>query len=277
MKITILCNNSVKTFCGCIAEHGFSAYVEANGGNYLFDTGRGFGIVENAIILDKDLRNIKAIILSHGHSDHCGGLEKVLKYRKAPTPIYTHTAAFSIRYAALDGKTPFVGIPFRREYLEALGAEFKIITEFTQIAENLFITGEIKRKNSFELPERNLLVRSDTGKELETDPVLDDYSLIIDTPRGVVLLLGCAHSGIVNIMSLAAEKLKTDRIYAVIGGTHLAEADSQRVEKTIEALEEFQVQKIGTCHCTGPEKEAVLKEKFGDRFFFAQAGSEITI
>ncbi|MHC9538109.1 MAG: MBL fold metallo-hydrolase [Vulcanimicrobiota bacterium] len=277
MKITILCNNSVKMFCGCIAEHGFSAFVEVDGVNYLFDTGRGFGIVENSLMLNRDLHSIKAIILSHGHSDHCGGLEKVLKYRNTPTPVYAHPAVFSIRYAALGKKIPFVGIPFRREYLESLGAEFKTITDFTAIADNIFITGEVKRKNSFELPEKNLLVRAETEGGFETDPVLDDYSLIISTPRGLVLLLGCAHAGLVNIMSLAVERFKTDRIYAVIGGTHLVDANSDRVEKTIEALEEYKVQKIGTCHCTGPEKEAILKEKFRDRFFFAQTGSEITI
>ena len=146
MKITILCNNSVKTFCRCIAEHGFSAYIETDYGNFLFDTGRGIGIIENAIILNKDLRNIKALILSHGHYDHCGGMEKVLQYINRPLPVYAHQSAFSIRYLLKGEKKLFAGIPFRREYLESLGAEFKMITDFTQIAEGLILQVKLKEK-----------------------------------------------------------------------------------------------------------------------------------
>jgi 7,8-dihydropterin-6-yl-methyl-4-(beta-D-ribofuranosyl)aminobenzene 5'-phosphate synthase len=277
MKITILCNNSVKTFCSCIAEHGFSAYIETDSGNFLFDTGKGIGIIENAMILNKDLHNIKALILSHGHHDHCGGLEKVFKYINKPLPVYTHPSVFSIRYSLKGEKKSFAGIPFRREYLECLGAEFRMITDFTQIAGGLYITGEVERKNSFELPEKNLLVKSEITGEIEVDPFLDDYSLAINTQKGIILLLGCAHAGLDNIMSHVAEKLYLERFYAVIGGTHLADADSNRTEKTIEALNKYHLQKVGTCHCTGPEKEAILKTALGDRFFFAQAGCEIII
>ena len=109
-------------------------------------------------------------------------------------------------------------------------------TEFTQIDEGLYITGEVKRKNSFEMPEKNLLAMSETTGELETDPLLDDYSLAINTHEGIVLLLGCAHAGLDNIMSHVTEKLNIDRIYAVTGGTHLADAGTMRIEKTIENL-----------------------------------------
>lgn len=277
MKITILCNNSVKTFSECIAEHGFAAYLETDDGNYLFDTGVGYGIVKNAGLLNKDLHNVKALILSHGHLDHCGGLEKVLRHRNSTIPIYAHPNVFLVRYADSDGKKIFDGIPFRQEFLESLGADFKFITDFTQIAKDLYITGEVKRRNSFELPEKDLLVKSANSGEFEVDPILDDYSLAINTSKGIVLLLGCAHSGLENIMSHLSEKLNIRKIYAIIGGTHLVEADDIRIKKTIEALEKFQVQKIGTCHCTGPEKEATLKTEFGDRFFFAQVGCEFII
>lgn len=277
MKITILCNNSVKTFYPCIGEHGFSAFIETDYGNFLFDTGKGIGIIENAITLNKDLHTIKALILSHGHHDHCGGMEKLFKYIKRPLPVYAHPSVFSIRYSLKGEKKSFAGIPFRREYLESLGAEFRMITDFTQIDEGLYVTGEVKRKNAFELPEKNLFAISETTGELETDPFLDDYSLAINTDKGIILLLGCAHTGLVNIMDHISEKLHVDRIYAVTGGTHLADADTMRIEKTIEALNKYRVQEIGACHCTGPEKEAILKTSLGNRFFFAHAGCEIII
>ncbi len=276
MKITILCNNSVKTFSRCIAEHGFSAYLETDDGNYLFDTGAGYGVVENAIMLNKDLHNIKAIILSHGHSDHCGGLEKVLRYRNAYTPIYSHPGIFSVRYVQDDHKKIFAGIPARKEFLESLGADFKFSKDFKQISKDIYLTGEVERKSSFELLEKDLLSVSSTDR-LEIDPISDDNSLAINSVNGFILLLGCAHTGLVNIMNHISEKLCINSFYAVLGGTHMVQADENRVSKTIEALKEFRVEKIGTCHCTGPEKEARLKAEFGDKFFFAQVGTEFIV
>lgn len=276
MRITILCNNSVKVFSEYVAEHGFSAYIETDDGNYLFDTGAGHGIIENAIMLNKDLNDIKAIILSHGHSDHCGGLEKVLRYRNAYTAIHAHPGIFSVRYAQDDQKKLFAGIPTRKELLESLGADFKFSKGFKQISKDIYLTGEVERKNSFELLEKDLLSVSDTDGSLGIDPILDDNSLAINSANGIILLLGCAHTGLVNIMNHVSEKLNADRFYAVIGGTHMVEANDNRISKTIEALKKFKVEKIGTCHCTGPEIEAVLKTEFGSKFFFAQVGTEFT-
>ena len=274
MKVTILCNNSVKTFSRCIAEHGFSAYIETDEGNYLFDTGAGYGVIENAIMLDKDLRNINGMILSHGHSDHCGGLEKVLRYRKAYTPIYAHPGIFAVRYVQDDQKKLFAGIPTRKELLESLGADFKFSKGFRQISKDIYLTGEVERKNSFELFEKDLLSVSDIDSSLEIDPILDDNSLAINSANGIILLLGCAHTGLVNIMNHVTEHLGVKSLYAILGGTHMAQSDDNRVSNTIEAIKKFNVQKIGTCHCTGSEKEALLKAVFRERFFFAQVGTE---
>ena len=276
MKITILCNNSVKTFSKCIGEHGFSAYIEIGKDSFLFDAGQGVGVIENSIILKKDLRSIKSLILSHGHGDHCGGLEKVLRYRGAVTHVFAHPDIFTEKYSSLNKKLSFAGIPYRREYLEALGAKFKFIRNFSKISNNVYVSGEIRRANSFELPEKNLLVKNDKNK-YEIDPLLDDNSMVIKTKKGLVLLVGCAHAGLVNIMDYISSKMNTNSFYAVIGGTHLKEANEERVSKTVETLKRYNVSKIATCHCTGLEKESILKEKFGKKFFFAETGTELNI
>lgn len=276
MKITILCNNSVKTFSACTGEHGFSAYIEVEKDNFLFDTGGGVSIIENSIILKKNLNNIKSLILSHGHRDHCGGLEKVLKHRDTITPIFAHPEIFTEKYSLLNDKLYFAGIPYRREYLEALGAKFKFTRKFTEISDNVYMSGEIKRINSFEIPEKNLLVKN-SKNEYKTDSLTDDNSVIIKTKKGLVLLLGCAHAGLVNIMDYVSSKMNINSFYAVIGGTHLKEAKKDRISKTIKALKRYKVSKIITCHCTGLEQESILKEEFGRKFFFAEAGTEFYI
>jgi 7,8-dihydropterin-6-yl-methyl-4-(beta-D-ribofuranosyl)aminobenzene 5'-phosphate synthase len=276
MKITILCNNSVKTFSKCIGEHGFSTHIEIGKDSFLFDTGSGIGIIENSIILKKDIRSIKYLILSHGHRDHCGGLEKVLQYKGTATPVLAHSEIFTEKYSSLNKKLFFAGIPYRREYLETLGAKFRFIRDFSEISNNVYMSGEIRRANSFELPEKALLIKNNKN-EYETDPLLDDNSMVIKTKKGLVLILGCAHAGLVNIMDYVSSKMNINRFYAVIGGTHLKEANEERISKTIETLKRYNVSKIMTCHCTGLEKESILKEKFGKKFFFAEVGTEFNI
>ena len=126
IKFTILCDNSVKTFSPAIAEHGFACYIESEEGNYLLDTGRGFGIVHNALAFKKDFSKIKAIMLSHGHHDHTGGLPQVLQVR-GQTDVHAHPEVFAKKYKEAPERVKFVGIPFNRAYLESFGANFKQI------------------------------------------------------------------------------------------------------------------------------------------------------
>ena len=165
-----------------------------------------------------------------------------------------------------------MGIFHRREYLEALGAEFKPVTTFTPLGESVFLTGEVERRSDFEHPDPHLFVQSEADGTLGPDLVRDDLSLAIRTEKGIVVLLGCAHAGVVNILEHVTRHLGTDRIRAVIGGTHLAGADANRMERTMAALEAFQVERIGTCHCTGPHQEATLRARFGERFLLRAGG-----
>src|SRR4030067_362591 len=121
-RITILCENLVGKLIGS-GEHGFSAFIETDRGNYLFDTGSGHSIVANSLILNKDLRSIQKIFLSHGHQDHTGGLPEVLKL-KGEVNVHAHPNIFLDRIAVLREKDKetkrFVGIPYKKGYLELL-------------------------------------------------------------------------------------------------------------------------------------------------------------
>ena len=274
-RITIICENSV-TVKGGIGEHGFAAYLETERGNYLFDTGRGDGLIPNLLKFDKDPLSIQKIFLSHGHYDHTGGLPSILEIL-GEVDILAHPEIFSVRYriSREDGKEVrrYSGLKHTRAYLESLGGKFILEKHFREVTREMFLTGEVPRITAFEKGDPKLF--AEVGGNLIPDPFLDDQSLVVESKEGLVLLLGCAHSGLINILNHVAAKTGKDRIYAVLGGTHLDFASPPQVEETITALKKFRVERIGVSHCTGLRAAARLFAEFGEKFFFGQVGTTL--
>lgn len=272
-RITVLCENTVGRRVGS-GEHGFSAFIETDRGNYLFDTGNGNGLVLNSLALKKDLRTIQGIFLSHGHSDHTGGLPEVLKL-KGPVDAHAHPQVFSDRIAVEkeggEEKKKFIGMIHKRTYLEFLGANFILNTEFAEVAPGMCLTGEVPRLTSFENPDPRLFVRSSSSTS--QDPLWDDQSLVLDTPRGLILILGCAHAGLVNILHHVMAKTGKERFHAILGGTHLDFLTAEQLDHTIQALMQLEVERIGVSHCTGMRAALELQQAFGDRFSYGCVGS----
>jgi 7,8-dihydropterin-6-yl-methyl-4-(beta-D-ribofuranosyl)aminobenzene 5'-phosphate synthase len=127
----------------------------------------------------------------------------------------------------------------------------------------------------FETVDKNLYVKTENG--MLPDPLLDDQALVIKTARGLVIVLGCAHHGMINTLNRAQEITSVEHIYMVIGGTHLLRAKRQTLEDTIEKLEELGVERIGVSHCTGMPAAMALAQKFKNRFFFNHTGQVIEI
>ena len=276
IRLTILCENSVARPFGLLGEHGFACYLETPSGNYLFDTGQGQTLIPNARRLGKDLGSIKALLLSHGHYDHTGGLPHVLESRNC-LDVHGHPDIFSTRYWEIEGCRRYVGIPYRREYLESLGARFCLSGEQVEIGPGVYLTGEIPRRNAWEKGDRLQLAVTAAGEIQRPDPVFDDLSMVVATPKGLLLVLGCAHAGLLNIIGHVTEKFGVDKIYAVVGGTHLAFAGREQFEETLEMLDCLRIEKVGVSHCTGLSKAAQLSARLGGRFFFANAGTVLEI
>ncbi len=275
LKITILCENRAGITEGIIGEHGFCALIEKNGEKLLLDTGQGLSLIPNANTLGMGLDDLSKIVLSHGHYDHTGGLEK-LPVQKNQVAIFAHPDLFNPKYSVKKDSTgesyKFIGMKQTREALESrLNARFVFTTRFTPIIDQVFFSGEIPRITEFEALDSRLVVKTKAG--YLTDPLRDDASLLIETLSGPVILTGCAHAGIVNVMEHFSHQTGHKTFYAVIGGTHLGFLNSlDQLEKTMDAFDRFQVRRIALSHCTGNEAAAACYHRFKERFAFANAG-----
>lgn len=274
VKATVLCENCVFSNMGAIAEHGWSVFVETDQGSYLFDTGQGAGLINNALYFKKDLSQVKGIILSHHHSDHTGGLMDALAHT-GPTKIYAHSDLFKESFSLKGGKIRYIGIPFNKVALEAKGAQWSFNTGFTEIAPNLFLTGEVPRTNDYEVGDPDQVI-SVNGQYVK-DPLKDDQSLIIKTPKGLFIILGCSHAGLINILNYAVKMTGESRIHTVIGGTHLGPVSEDQREKSFEALRTFDIGRIGVSHCTGLPASARLAREYGERYLFCNVGTVVEV
>ena len=148
-------------------------------------------------------------------------------------------------------------------------------SDFVEIDGGVFLTGEVPRQTEFEKPDPRLFMERDGM--ISPDSFADDQSLILDTEKGLVLVLGCAHAGMINIIHHVMDKMKTERFYAILGGTHLDFLTPEQLEASIQSLKQMEVEKIGVSHCTGMKAASRLYQEFGERFFHGSVGSVLEI
>lgn len=274
-RITILCENSVGPVAGALGEHGFAALIEPPRGEpFLFDTGQGATLLHNISLMNKDLAALRTVALSHGHHDHCGGLLSLLNVN-GPLRVLAHPGVFTPRYRVKDtGESISIGIPHNRHTLEESGATFDLSGEFRQIAPGAYLSGEIPRIVPFETGDRGLY--SDRSGS-RPDLTLDDQSLVLETSRGLVLVLGCCHSGLANTLNHVTRTIGRNDIYAIIGGTHLGFCGREQLDGTISLLKTSGIHRLAACHCTGFDASARLARELPRAFHPAQVGYTLEI
>jgi 7,8-dihydropterin-6-yl-methyl-4-(beta-D-ribofuranosyl)aminobenzene 5'-phosphate synthase len=271
-RITILCENSVARPGGLIAEHGFAALIKTPQDSILFDTGQGFGLLNNAREMNLDLQKISSVVFSHGHCDHTGGLPALLDHLQRPLKVVAHPDIFRARYWRSNFELRSIGMVAQRAELEGQGASFSLGCDFQQLTGNLYCSGEVTRRTDFEVGDPHLVIPDGHGG-YSPDPLRDDLSLALTTNKGLVILLGCAHAGVINIIEQFREKSGEERICALIGGTHLGPVSEEQFQATLAKLKRYRIGRIGLSHCTGLNRGAQLFQEFSGRSFFAAAGT----
>jgi len=278
MKVTVIVDNAVPfgTRHPFLAEHGLSLLIEHAGKRVLYDTGQSSAVVSNLSLLGFRPSELDMLVVSHGHYDHTGGIFHVLQHARKKIPVYAHTKIFQARYSIAGNQRRFIGIPHEKEVLTALGAEWRLIDKPTEIIPELWMSGPIPRVTDYERGDPKLVTCATDGAECQ-DTIEDDTSLFYASPRGLVVIGGCTHAGLVNTVRRGLEVTGTSRLAGWIGGTHLGPLSKEQQAKTLAQLAEFGPEFVAANHCTGFTMMARLYECFGDRFIPAFVSTVIEV
>ena len=251
MKIFTLIENTNLKNSVLGSEHGISFYIETAEKIFIFDCGQSGLAWKNAGKLNLNLKKINFVVLSHSHYDHAGGFPALLKY-VTPKKIYTGENFWSEKFSKTDDGYIYRGAGFSADDLKNWGVEQKICRDILQIDENIFLIGNFIRRYEFEIIPKKFVV----GENKIQDNFDDEICLAIKSGGEIILIVGCSHAGILNIVSTVQERLNLP-IKMLIGGVHLQGADSERIEKTLRELGNFGIKKFFLCHCSG---ESVCKK-----------------
>jgi 7,8-dihydropterin-6-yl-methyl-4-(beta-D-ribofuranosyl)aminobenzene 5'-phosphate synthase len=252
-------------------EHGLSFWIEYDGKSILFDTGQSDVLIQNAAALDINLANSEAVVISHGHYDHTGGLQAVLDIA-TKTKIYVHPKALEQKFRQKSLGAKLIGMPNSAK--KAIQSRHVIWTVTpAEIFPGVLVTGQVPRWNDYEDVGGAFFVDNDCVKP---DKLLDDQAMFIESTKGTVVILGCSHAGVVNTLDYISKLTNNKKIYAVIGGMHLINAKQIRINHTIEAFKNYDIQKYVPLHCTGMKAKDDLKNVFGDKCLFLGNGEQIS-
>ena len=261
MKLTVLCDDTVASD-QCLPEHGVSILVERpNGHRWLLDTGTTDIFLRNARRLGVSLDGLTGIVISHGHEDHTGGLGFCTRLQGNP-PVYGHPYIWSQQYEVAKGDPVRVlGMSdLSRKYA---APRFRPVNGTATLEDDLYFFTDIPREPGSHAPTAGKFFNEDgTGP----CPIIDDATLVVRTPRGLVAMFGCAHAGYVNILKAIRSAFPGEGLLSVVGGLHLGSASDQVLAEAVAYTAAFKAEGFTFYggHCTGGKTIALFKETFGD-------------
>jgi 7,8-dihydropterin-6-yl-methyl-4-(beta-D-ribofuranosyl)aminobenzene 5'-phosphate synthase len=271
ITLTLLVENTARGL-GVLGEHGLAWWIDTGTHRVLFDTGQGMALFNNARRLGVDLSSADAIVLSHGHADHVGGLEQVLAVAKHAT-LFFHPRATEQKFTGSDRKPAGrrLSIDFlETEAFKKLPQKIVATDQSVEVVPGMWTSGEIPRANDFE----------DTGGPFfldeamtRADPLLDDLSVFIPTTQGTIVVFGCAHAGSINTLRHISTLTQGAPVRALFGGLHLENASARRIDETVSALKACRPHRMGFCHCTGFQPLRRLWNEFPSACVQTHAGS----
>lgn len=250
------------------AEHGLSFYVETDHVRILFDFGAGGHTLDNAGRLGIRLDQVDFAVGSHGHYDHAAGYRDFVEAGLG-CPLVTGRGFFQEKYALSGPKATYLGTGFDEGFLEQYKIPYEICGSVKSLAEGCWVMGGIQRTHDFEtIPER-FVIRRENG--WEQDYFQDEICLVLEDKGELTVVVGCSHPGILNILDTVRERFPQP-IRAVVGGTHLVEADRERIGMTIDVMTEMGIGLLGFNHCSGQLLREVMAQKPGLNTVYLGAG-----
>jgi 7,8-dihydropterin-6-yl-methyl-4-(beta-D-ribofuranosyl)aminobenzene 5'-phosphate synthase len=255
-EITVLNENSSNN-PKLQSEHGLALFFYIDGEKYLFDTGASDIFTKNADELGIDLTELKGVFLSHAHYDHTGGLSEL-----NDTDVYIHKNFFHPKYKLDGGEYEYIGLQHNREFYEKNGLNFKEVDGLLELAKGVTLIGNLKKEPQppyFFIKKENEYVQ---------DYFDDELVLTLNTEKGLIIITGCSHSGIINIIESATYINRPKKIYALFGGFHLSSLSDCEVQQVASKINDYRIENIGISHCTG---DKLTKHINGNVFDFSVA------
>lgn len=269
MRITCIVDDRAKPDSQLRAEHGVSFLIESDDQLVLFDTGQsGSVLLHNLAVLGFAQAQIDALVLSHAHNDHTGGLADLLEQVQG-TLLYAHSDLFRERFRKTDTGLKPVGPAVERADL-AGRVVLQLGAEPVEVLSGVWTSGEIAPRPEPEGRSPYHMIRR--GRGWTADPYRDDMAVVLHTEAGLVLVCGCCHAGLLNTMAHVRRTFGSDPV-AVVGGIHLVHADAPTLDHVVSELQSHGPPELWVGHCTGNRAFFALKAAFGDGVTLCQAGT----
>ena len=256
LRITSLVENT-KAGEHLACEHGLSLLIEWRGKNILVDTGASEYFLDNADTLGKDLSRVDYVVLSHGHSDHSGGMRTLCSSTRRKYQLVMNPHFFNKKFKREQDYLRYIGNDFNEEFLqiENVATIFPMLDTYTLI-EDVYVVSGVESSSAFEnVPDEFVVLN---GGTYSPDGFSDEQTLVFDLPQGLVVVTSCAHKGIVNICEAIKKRLHKP-IYAIIGGLHLKDSSNDRIEQTAGYFRNEGIAYLALGHCTGENGINLLK------------------
>ena len=242
-----LLENNLSRNRSLTAEHGLSFLVEAGDKKILFDCSAGKAARKNAEKMHVSLKDVDYVVLSHSHYDHAGGYPDMV-FHGVCAPLVTGPRFFEEKYARDGDKYTYLGCGFGPEFPEKRGISHLVCEDKCRLFDGCYAVGGFERTYAFEKPPARFVRRTADGMAADDFP--DEICLVIEDDRGLIVIAGCSHPGILNMIETVRSRFGRP-VYAIFGGPHLVEADEARLKATMDKLRDMGIGMVGFNHCTG--------------------------
>lgn len=269
MKISCVVDNHAKFSSNFYSEHGFSLLLEMGNEKIMMDAGKTPTVFKHNFDL-MGVGSADKVVFSHGHNDHTGGVSVLLN---SGAKFFMHPDALTPKYAVEGDKSRYIGFPKSIDPTKT-NMNFNFVTETIKIGNKFWIFNQIDTYCDFETIPKYLSIKK--GDKFVKDEFIDELNLVVETDEGLVVISGCAHRGMVNILYSAREYFQ-EKIWGIIGGSHLVRATPQRIKKTIDEFKKIDPGIIALGHCTGFEALCRFKKEFKGKFIPLESGAEFML